>query len=97
MSTGRWNSMTQKHHPMYVGPDLMNIGEKLKVRCAGEGARSLEEKDFVLVQKYPNGFGRFVSKNGYSKCFSWFDVSRIMSMSGTVDSDFSVSDYEIKK
>lgn len=78
------------------GPDMMEIGEELKVRCGGEGARNLENKHFVLMEKYDD-FGVFESnygyRDGYRKCFSWWDVARIGDLRGMVDNDFSVSNY----
>ncbi|MCQ2499788.1 MAG: hypothetical protein MJ117_00405 [Lachnospiraceae bacterium] len=75
-----------------VGPELMEIGEELKVRCGGEGSRSLEQKHFILKEKYRD-FGLFETPKGYRKCFSWWDVSKIMDIKGMVDSDYSVSLY----
>lgn len=74
----------------YFGPDMMNLGEELKVRCSGEGARELERKHFVLVEKHKD-FGVFVSRNGYKKCFGWWAIARINSLTGSVDSDFCVN------
>lgn len=79
----------RKPEVLYFGPDMMRIGEELKVRCSGEGARELERKHFVLMEKYKD-FGVFVAETGYRKCFSWWDVARIKSLTGSVDNDFSV-------